>query len=68
MNIRLKKLIATFFTVGFLTLYCLFVMVLAVKLLPGTNGTMQLLFYMVFGLLWVIPVGIVIRWAQRPAA
>lgn len=68
MNIRLKKLIATLFTVGFLTLYCLFVMVLAVKLLPGTNGATQLLFYAVFGLLWVIPVGIVIRWAQRPAA
>lgn len=66
MPVRLKKLIGTIFTVVFLTFYCLMVMVLAVRLLPGTSGAIQLLFYAVFGLLWVIPVGLVIRWAQRP--
>lgn len=68
MNVRLKKLIGTIVTVVFLTFYCLLVMVLAVRLLPGTNGAVQLLFYAVFGLIWVVPIGLVIRWAQRPAS
>lgn len=67
MHIRLKKLIGTIVTVVFLTFYCLFVMVLAVRLLPGTSGAVQFLFYLVFGLVWVIPIGLLIRWMQRPA-
>lgn len=67
MHVRLKKLIGTIITVVFLTIYCLMVMVLAVRLLPGTSGFVQFLFYAGFGLAWVIPIGLLIRWMQRPA-
>lgn len=68
MHPRLKKAIGTVITVVFLTIYCLLAMMLAVRLLPGTSGWTQLLYYVVAGLLWVIPIGIVIRWMQKPAA
>lgn len=67
MNVRLKKLIGTVVTVVFLIFYSLLAMVLAVRLLPGTSGAVQLLYYAVAGLLWIVPVGALIAWAQRPA-
>ncbi|MBJ3776422.1 DUF2842 domain-containing protein [Acuticoccus mangrovi] len=65
MHVRVKKLIGTLATVVFLIVYCLMVMVLAVKLLPGTSGVVQLLYYVVTGLIWVIPVGALISWMHR---
>ena len=66
MNLRLRKLIGTLLTVVFQAVYVLLAMVLAVRLLPGTGGLTQLAYYAVAGLLWVIPIGLLIRWMQRP--
>ncbi len=66
MNVRLKKLIGTLVTVVFLIVYCFAVMLLAVRLLPGTNGWTQLLYYTVTGLIWIVPVGALIKWMQTP--
>lgn len=66
MNLRTKKLIGTLITVTFLIVYCLFVMVLAVRVLPGTNPWVQLAFYVFFGFLWIVPIGALIKWMQRP--
>ena len=65
MNVRAKKLIGTVITVVFLILYCLLAMALAVRILPGTNGFVQLAYYAIAGLLWVLPVGALIAWMQR---
>ena len=65
MNVRAKKLIGTVLTVVFLILYCLLAMALAVRILPGTNGFVQLAYYAIAGLLWVLPVGALIAWMQR---
>ena len=65
MNVRAKKLIGTVITVVFLILYCLLAMALAVRILPGTNGFVQLAYYAIAGLVWVLPVGALIAWMQR---
>ena len=65
MNIRIKKLIGTVVTVVFLVIYSLTAMALANKLLPGTSGIVQLAYYAVAGLLWIVPVGALIGWMQR---
>ena len=65
MNVRAKKLIGTVITVVFLILYCLLAMALAVRILPGTNGFVQLAYYAIAGLIWVLPVGALIAWMQR---
>ncbi|RAH99608.1 DUF2842 domain-containing protein [Acuticoccus sediminis] len=61
----MRKLIGTLVTVTFLFIYVLMAMVLAARLLPGTNGVTQLAYYVVAGLLWVIPVGLLIKWMER---
>lgn len=66
MHVRARKLIGTIVTVVFLIVYCLFVMLLAVHTLPGTSGWVQLVFYTFFGLVWVVPIGALIKWMQRP--
>lgn len=63
---RARKLIGTIVTVVFVTVYALLAMVLAGRLLPGTGGLVQLAYYAVAGLVWVVPVALVIRWMQRP--
>lgn len=65
MNVRVKKLIGTVATVGFMIVYSFMAMLLAVKLLPGTSGVVQLGYYAVAGLAWVVPVGLLIAWMQR---
>jgi hypothetical protein len=67
MNMRLRKLVGTVLTVAFLIVYSLLAMVLAVRLLPGTSGYVQLAYYVVAGLVWVLPVGALITWMQRPS-
>lgn len=66
MPIRLRKLIGTVVLVIFVSVYALTVMTIAAAKLPGTSGLVQLLFYIVGGLLWVIPAAILIRWMSRP--
>lgn len=66
MNIRLKKLIGTVVTVAFLFIYSLLAMLVAERLLPGTSGIVQLGYYAGAGLIWVLPVGALITWMQRP--
>ena len=67
MSVRVKKLVGTLVIVAFLTVYCLAVMVFAVRLLPGTGGWTQLGFYSVTGLICVVPVGALIKWMHQPA-
>ncbi|WP_420392143.1 DUF2842 domain-containing protein [Acuticoccus sp.] len=67
MDVRWKKLLGTVVTVLFLIVYAHAAMVLAVRLLPGTDGVTQLAYYFVAGLLWVVPVGALIKWMQREA-
>ena len=62
---RLRKLIGTVILVAFVSFYALTVMTLASAKLPGTNGLVQLVFYVVAGLLWVIPAAFLIKWMAR---
>ncbi len=57
---RTRKIIATFFLFFFVVFYSLLVMVLAVKTLPDTHAIIQLIFYVFFGLFWVLPAGLII--------
>lgn len=63
---RARKLVGTVVTVAFVSVYALFAMALAGRLLPGTSGLVQLAYYAFAGLVWIVPVGLIIRWMQRP--
>jgi len=63
---RLRKLVGTVVLVVFVSFYALAAMTLAAAKLPGTSGWVQLIFYVVAGFAWVLPVLPLIAWMQRP--
>ncbi len=64
-NNRIKKLIGTIIIPIWLIVFIGIVAILAEILLPGLNGLMVFLFYLVSGLIWIIPIMPIISWMQR---
>ena len=63
---RLRKLIGTIVLILFVTIYALAAMTIAAAQLPGTSGWVQLAFFMIAGLAWVIPAAALVYWMQKP--
>ena len=63
---RLRKLVGTVILVVFVSLYALTAMTVGAAKLPDASGLVQLLFYLVAGLIWVLPVMPLIAWMQKP--
>jgi hypothetical protein len=66
MSIRTRKLIGTVVLIAFLAIYCLVAMVGATSAVINGNAALELTYFVVAGLLWVIPAGVLIKWMQRP--
>lgn len=69
MNPRLKKFIGTVIMVVFVIVYALVVMAIAPGIVgTGTSKLVELLFYLVAGLAWAIPLMPLIRWMEKKPA
>lgn len=66
MHIRVRKFVGTLILIPFVILYSVIVMMLAVAILPESNGWIQLLFYIVGGFAWVPPSALLIKWMVKP--
>lgn len=66
MTIRTRKLVGTVALLLFLALYALVMMLVAVALQVSGSKVVELLFYFVGGLAWVLPAGWLVRWMQKP--
>lgn len=66
MRERVRKLIGTVLLLVFIPLYALAAVTFAVALLPEAGTLIRLAYFIVTGLLWVIPAAIIIRWMQKP--
>jgi hypothetical protein len=66
MTIRTRKFIGTVTLVVLLVVYALTAMVYTATHLEGASRLHQLVIYVVAGLAWVIPAGILVTWMQRP--
>jgi hypothetical protein len=66
MSMRWKKLIGLFVLLAIVAIYVLLVMRAAVAILPEANPLIELLFYAVAGLAWVVPVRYLIVWMNTP--
>ncbi len=64
-NNRLKKLIGTIIIPIWLIIFIGIVALLAELLLPNLNGLMIFLFYLISGLIWILPVLPIISWMQK---
>lgn len=67
MPIRLRKFLGMIALVTLVVVYALVAMTIAAAKLPDAPGYVQGLYYVVAGLLWVVPAGAIIAWMQRPA-
>ena len=63
---KLRKLAGTVALVVLIVVYSLTAMTIAAAKLPGTSGLVQLIYYAVSGLLWVVPAGLIIWWMAKP--
>jgi hypothetical protein len=66
MRMRVKKFLGVFILIGFLAIYSLLVMRVAVDVLPQARGIAEFIFYAVAGMAWVVPVRYLILWMNTP--
>ncbi len=66
MTARARKLVGTIAILVFLFAYVWVAAAVGSGRIAQAHGLVQLAYYLVAGLLWVLPAGIVIRWMQRP--
>lgn len=68
MPIRLKKLIGTVLLVALVIVYALAASAVAVGRLAESGPVVHLIFFLVSGLLWVLPAMWIIRWMIKEPA
>lgn len=68
MTNRTRKLVGAIALLLFLAVYALAAMLVAVGLQVSENRFLQLLYFPVAGLLWVLPAMWLVKWMQRPDA
>lgn len=66
MTPRIRKLVGTIVLLVVIAVYCLLAMAAAVILqVNEANKTIELIYYVTAGLLWVLPAGLIIKWMQK---
>ncbi len=66
MRIRTRKLIGAVALLLLVTVWSLVAMALAQSVLTSTNGFLAAVYYVVFGVGWVLPAMPLVRWMSRP--
>jgi hypothetical protein len=67
MRMRLRKLIGAVAMIAFVMVYALCAMALAqARPLQESSPPVQIFFYAIIGLAWILPLMPLIRWMQRP--
>lgn len=62
---RVKKIFGTIALVVGVSIYALIVMFVGQLKLAGSGPVIQLAFFAFFGLIWVVPAALLIRWMER---
>lgn len=62
---RLKKLLGGVILVVGIVVYALIVMIVGQARLAGASPFLQLAYFAVFGLIWIVPAALLIRWMER---
>ena len=65
MTMRTRKLVGAVLLLLFLSAYALVAMLVAVALQVNGSKVAELIYYVVTGLLWVVPAGWLIKWMQK---
>lgn len=68
MRVRTRKLVGTVVLLLFLAAYGLAVASISAGRITAASPLAQITFFLIGGLAWVLPAGLLIRWMQRPDA
>ena len=68
MNMRTRKLVGTVALLVFLATYAFVVTAAASFLQVSGSKVVELAYYIVGGLAWVVPAALLVRWMQKPDA
>jgi Protein of unknown function (DUF2842) len=68
MPIRLRKLVGAIMLIVLVLAWALFAMALAQSAVIKANGAIEVIYYVVAGLGWVLPAMPLIRWMSQPDA
>lgn len=66
MRIRTRKLIGTVALLVLVIVYAFVAMMVAIALQVNASKFVEVVYYVVAGLAWVIPAGAIIWWMQKP--
>lgn len=66
MHIRTRKLIGAVVLLLFLLIYAMAVASIGAGRVTEASPLLQLLYFVVAGLAWVLPAGLLLRWMARP--
>jgi hypothetical protein len=66
MPIRLRKLIGAFALIALVVIWALVAMALAQLPAIKANGFVEVIYYVVAGLGWVLPGMLLVRWMSKP--
>lgn len=66
MTQRTRKLVGTIILVAFIVVYALAAMMVAIALQVNASKTVEMIYYVVAGLLWVLPAMALISWMGKP--
>ena len=69
MTIRTRKLVGTIALLVLITVYALLALAVAIVLqVRQANHLVEVIYYVVAGLLWVLPAGLIVKWMSAPDA
>jgi hypothetical protein len=68
MPVRLRKFIGAILLITFVVTWALVAMALAQAPAIKANGVIEVIYYVVAGLAWVLPAIPLVRWMSRPDA
>lgn len=66
MNQRTRKFIGTVLMILLVVSYAMLATMVAVTRLAESGTLVLTLYFLLTGILWVVPAGLLIRWMQRP--
>lgn len=66
MPVRLKKLIGTVLLIVIVILYAIVATAIASATLANASGWVQLLYFLLTGLVWILPAMVIIKWMETP--
>ncbi len=66
MTNRTRKFFGAIILLAFLAVYATLAMAIGASQVIIESKSMQWLYFLVAGLLWVLPAGLLVRWMQKP--